>query len=228
MFDSPGDRGSVWQFIQAFASDWVTPVAAGDGWQGDVLTTAEERLGLTLPATLHEAYELFGRRPDLTSNHDVLLTPAEWYVDDREEALVFRRENQGAASWGILLADLEKPDPAVYVRPDLGEPERESWTGWLDRLSVAFAEIVLSESLYAPEHLCDYLDEVEDVDIALLQRDYTRLGLPEYPQEPGSRWFLGRDVLVREDQRETLMVRARTVEALNEVREQFPGDWLAE
>jgi hypothetical protein len=90
---------------------------------------------------------------------------------------------------------------------------------------VAFIEIVLSESLHEPEHLCDYLDEVESVDIALLERDYRRLGLPEYPQTPGSRWFIGRDVLIREDQRETLTVRARTAEALTEVREQFPGDW---
>jgi hypothetical protein len=147
-------------------------------------------------------------------------------VDDRNEALVFRRENQGAASWGILLEDLGKPDPAVYIRPDLADKEREAWEGWLDRLSVAFVEIVLSESLHEPEHLCDYLDDLEDTDIAVLERDYRRLNLPEYPRTPGTRWFLGRDVLVRDDQRETLMVRARTEEALTEVREEFPGDWL--
>lgn len=72
-------------------------------------------------------------RRGLTSNHDVLLGPAGLYVDDAKEALVFRHENQGAASWGILLDSLldEDEDPAVVVRLDLADKSAERWgTGW--------------------------------------------------------------------------------------------------
>ncbi|MFE5676334.1 hypothetical protein ACFQ7B_06395 [Streptomyces erythrochromogenes] len=100
-------------------------------------------MGVRLPAAPGEAYRLLGRRRDLTGNHDVLLDPAELYVDDAEEALVFRRGNQGAASWGILLDGLTDDDPAVLVRPDLAVKSAERWENWLDRLSLCFGEIDL-------------------------------------------------------------------------------------
>ncbi|MFD9722260.1 hypothetical protein [Streptomyces sp. NPDC059072] len=74
-----------------------------------------------LPTTLREAYLLFGRRKDLTSRYDVLLSPAELCVDAAGKALIFRHENQGAASWGILLDGLQDDDPAVFSRTDLEE-----------------------------------------------------------------------------------------------------------
>ncbi|MFD9634254.1 hypothetical protein [Streptomyces violascens] len=68
---------------------------------------------------------LFGRRRDLTSNHDVLLAPAELYVDPGREPLVFRHENQGSASWGILLSGYFAEFPAVEVTLPWGGPEPE-------------------------------------------------------------------------------------------------------
>ena len=62
-------------------------------------------------------YALFGRRADLTSNHDTLRAPAELYVDEAGEALVIRDANQGAARWGILLADLSHDDPRCGCAP---------------------------------------------------------------------------------------------------------------
>ncbi|WP_308294009.1 SMI1/KNR4 family protein [Streptomyces sp. UNOC14_S4] len=116
------DRSGAWAFIQGFAAHWTgADLGSDDGWTEAELAAAEKRLGVRLPAALREAYLLFGRRQDLTSNHDVLLGPAELYVDDVKEALVFRHENQGAASWGILLDSLQDDDPAVFIRPDLAD-----------------------------------------------------------------------------------------------------------
>ncbi|MFG2716575.1 hypothetical protein ACGFX2_39590 [Streptomyces goshikiensis] len=91
-------RSGAWSFIQGFAAHWARALESGDGWTEADLVAAGKRLGVRLPAALREAYLLFGRRRDLTSNHDVLLGPSELYVDDAEEALVFRHENEGAAS----------------------------------------------------------------------------------------------------------------------------------
>ncbi|MFD6936666.1 SMI1/KNR4 family protein [Streptomyces goshikiensis] len=221
-------RSGAWSFIQGFAAHWAGALESGDGWAEADLVAAEERLGVWLPAALREAYLLFGRRRDLTSNHDVLLGPSELYVDDAKEALVFRHENQGAASWGILLDSLQDDDPAVFMRPDLADKSAEQWAGWLERLSLCFVEIVLSESLQADEELCDFL-EADDDSIGLLEENAVRLPFPAYPvgeDEHAIRWFLGQDVLLRNDGGLAVLARGRTAEDLGRVRDLIPGDWL--
>ncbi|MFB7037583.1 MULTISPECIES: SMI1/KNR4 family protein [unclassified Streptomyces] len=219
-------RSGAWAFIQDFAAHWVgAALGSGDGWTEADLDAAEVRLGLQLPTALREAYVLFGRRRDLTSNHDVLLGPAELYVDDAKEALVFRHENQGAASWGILLDSLQDDDPAVSVRLDLADKSAERWEEWLERLSLCFVEITLSESLRADEELCDFLDPDDD-SLELLETNFVRLPFPAYPVGEETRWFLGRDVIVRDDDGAAVLARGRTAEAVDRVRDLIPGDWL--
>ncbi|MGW9448791.1 SMI1/KNR4 family protein [Streptomyces sp. NPDC055632] len=219
-------RSGAWAFIQDFAAHWVgAALGSGDGWTEADLDAAEVRLGLQLPTALREAYVLFGRRRDLTSNHDVLLGPAELYVDDAKEALVFRHENQGAASWGILLDSLQDDDPAVSVRLDLADKSAERWEEWLERLSLCFVEIALSESLRADEELCDFLDPDDD-SLELLETNFVRLPFPAYPVGEETRWFLGRDVIVRDDDGAAVLARGRTAEAVDRVRDLIPGDWL--
>ncbi|WP_409474683.1 SMI1/KNR4 family protein [Streptomyces sp. HC307] len=221
------DRSGAWTFIQGFAAHWAgAALGRNDGWTEADLDAAEERLDLRLPTALREAYLLFGRQQDLTSNHDVLLGPAELYVDDAKKALVFRHENQGAASWGILLDSLQENDPAVFIRLDLADKSAERWEDWLERLSLCFVEIILSESLQADEELCDFLDPDDD-SVQLLEANFARLPFPAYPtgQEHGSRWFLGQDVLLRDDGG-AILARGRTAEDLDRVRDLIPGDWL--
>ncbi|GAA3506882.1 hypothetical protein [Streptomyces showdoensis] len=221
-----GGRSGAWAFIQGFAAHWAgAALKGGDGWAEAELDAAEARLGLHLPTGLREAYALFGRRPDLHSNHDVLLGPAELYVDDAKEALVFRHENQGAASWGILLDGLRDDDPAVFIRLDLADKSAERWEGWLERLSLCFVEIALSESLRADEELCDYLDPQDDT-FELLETNFVRLPFPAYPVGEQTRWFLGHDSLVRDDDGAAVLARGRTAEAIARVRDLIPGDWL--
>ncbi|MFD9125982.1 SMI1/KNR4 family protein [Kitasatospora sp. NPDC059571] len=224
------DRAAAWWFVQDFALHWVAPIEDGDGWDEAELAAAEERLGLRLPAALREAYALFGRRPDLTSNHDALHGPADLHLDDRGEVLVFRHENQGACAWGIPLAELHRPDPAVLVRADLADKQAEAWEPWLDRLSIALLELVLSESLHAPEGRCDYLDALDEEGRDALERHYDGLPFPDYPDGAGpgdaSRWYAGEDVLLRVDGGDLVYARARAPKALDELRERIPGDWL--
>ncbi|MFC9861167.1 MULTISPECIES: SMI1/KNR4 family protein [unclassified Streptomyces] len=222
------DRGAAWVFIRGFVADWVKALGDDDGWDETDLVAAEERLGVQLPSALREAYLLFGRRRDLTSNHDLLLGPSELYVDEAGEALVFRHENQGAASWGIRLGELMDEDPAVFIRADLADKAAERWEGWLERLSLCFIEIVLSEALQADNELCDFLGDFDDDTLALLEQNCTRLPFPPCPsseKEPGTRWFLGADVLLRDDGI-ALLACGRTEAALDSLRDLLPGDWL--
>ena len=216
------DRAGAWRFIQGFAAAWATPVTDADGWDAAAMDEVETRLGLTLPAAMREAYALFGRRDDLTSNHDQLLEPKQLYVHDG--LLVFRDENQGAARWGV---ETDGPDPRVLMRADLDDDAAEHWEPWLGSFSLTCVDIVLSEVLHADEELSDYREPDED-DLEVLER-YARLPLPEYPagQLPGTRWFAGPDVILREDQRAWLTVRARTPEALTAVCDDFGDGWLA-
>ncbi|MFC0112278.1 SMI1/KNR4 family protein [Kibdelosporangium aridum] len=220
-------RSGACAFIEGFAASWVgVALGSDDGWTHADLDAAEERLGLKLPGALREAYLLFGRRRDLTSNHDVLLRPAELYVDDAKQALVFRHENQGAASWGILLDSFQQDDPAVFIRPDLTDKSAERWEDWLERLSLCFVEIVLSESVQADDELCDFLD-ADGGSVELLEAHSVRLPFPVYPtgEDPGSRWLLCQDVLLRDDG-VGVLARGRTAQDLDRVRDLIPGDWL--
>ncbi|MFD6953388.1 hypothetical protein A6A08_26050 [Nocardiopsis sp. TSRI0078] len=221
-------RDGAWDFIRAYATHWVDGLDGSDGWGEADLDAAEDRLGLRLPAALREAYRLFARRTDLTSNHDRLLAPAELHVDTAGEALVFRHENQGAASWGILLRTLQEEDPAVLVRPDLADESVERWEPWTERFSACCIEIVLSESLQAEDVVCGFLYEPTEEDLRMLEETCVRLPFPRYPEGgngPGVRWFLGQDVLVRDDGA-GLLVRGLTAEALDRFHDLTRGEWL--
>ncbi|WP_433465880.1 hypothetical protein [Spirillospora sp. CA-128828] len=217
-------RELAWTYIRGFAATWCTPLTSEDGTPEAELTAAEEALGIRLPAAVREAYALFGRRFDLHSNMQHLLSPGEFYIDDRKEALVFREENQGAASWGVLLTDLGRPDPPVRMRSDLADKEAERWEGWLSGFAVSCIEIVLSESLQAEEPVCDHGDYDDGDELA---RRFTRLPFPDYPEgEQGPAFYAGSGLLLCDGGGGWLSVRARDEETLDRFRADVPADWL--
>ncbi|TDD79184.1 SMI1/KNR4 family protein [Actinomadura darangshiensis] len=217
------DRAAAWAYIRGFAETWRTPLSPGDGTPEAELTAAEEALAVRLPVAAREAYTLFGRRFDLHSNMQHLLSPGEFYVDDRKEALVFREENQGVASWGVLLSDLDQADPPVRMRGDLADKDAERWEPWLGSFSVSCIEIVLTEAVLADDALCDSGD-YEDGDE--LDRRFTRLPFPGYPEgEPGPAFYAGSGVLIW-DTDGWLCVRAQDEEALDRLRATLDADWL--
>ncbi|MEU9623135.1 SMI1/KNR4 family protein [Streptomyces sp. NPDC048155] len=211
------DRPAAWRFIRAFARDWSQrPLTETDGCTPAELDATQARLGLPLPAALREAYQLLGRRPDLTDHQDALLAPQDLYLDEDRGVLVFRVENQSCAYWGIRVTDLEQDDPPVVARADLVRPTADDWTAWLGRVSVEFIEIVLSEALCADEDLMGWVPLGDTGLPEDITGTFRRLPFPEYPigQQPGSRWYAHDEIILRDD-RQTALFRARTEAALD-------------
>ncbi|MFJ9773073.1 SMI1/KNR4 family protein [Kitasatospora sp. NPDC101157] len=210
-----GGREDAWALVRGFAAYWGAPLTPRDGFTDAELDAAERRLGLRLPVALREAYRLFGRRADLTSSQDVLLTPDELHVLDG--ALVYRAENQGCAHWGVLLDDLAQEDPPTVTRPDLADKSQERWEPWEERFSTAAAVMAMSEKLLEDGELCDFLESEGE-----LPDDFVEL--PALGRE--FRWYGGPDVLVVAVGDAWISARARTPEALHALHEAVPGEWL--
>ncbi|MCQ9182986.1 SMI1/KNR4 family protein [Streptomyces sp. IBSBF 2953] len=212
------NRADAWRFVADFAAYWQQPLQPGDGWSVAEVEAAEQRLGLVLPAALRETYLLLGRRTDLTNNHDTLLKPDELHVVDG--ALVYRVENQGAASWGVLLADLGDEDPGTVMRSDLADKSQERWEVWESSLTVACIDMVMSETVLFGSGFTDFLEgDAEEVGLVGQLRELPAVGRDV-------RWFADADVLVRELDGFCLNARARTEKALHRLRDSVPGDWL--
>ncbi|OLT14123.1 hypothetical protein BJF79_02815 [Actinomadura sp. CNU-125] len=205
------DREAAWTYVRGFAAHWGVPLRPGDGTPGAELDAAEERLGVRLPAAFREAYALFGRRPDLHTNLHGLLAPDDFHL--HAGGVVFREENQGVATWGLLVTELDAPDPPVRISTDDGP-----WEPWLDAFSTAALEIVLSEATQAGEH-CDHRDLGDGDD---LDRDFAPLPFPAY----GQRFYAGPGVLLCDGGGDWLSVRARDAGTLDRFREAHPGPWL--
>jgi hypothetical protein len=223
------DRRQAWDFIRRFAAGRAEPLKAGDGVGEAELRAAEQCIGAALPAALREAYLLFGARADLTANQDPLLPPHKLGLDESGTTVVFRVENQRCAAWGVRAADLASVDPPVYVR------HRGGWEPFLERLSTACVEMVLTEVLLAPGkpgNMCELPAEL----ITMVESAYEHMALPEYPlwAEPciTVRWFSAPGKLLRMDGRGPycwLSVRGRTQADLESICATIPGPWcLAE
>jgi hypothetical protein len=219
------DRDGAWDFIRCFVRGWRTPILPGDGCDESEIARAEARLGLALPAAMREAYSLFGRRSDLTSRQDRLLSPDQLRVEDR--ALVYRVESQHVVEWAVPLSHTAEDDPPVWFR-DTGAVS-EPWRNYLGRFSLASVEIILSESVLSAEEGPLNHRALEPDDVTRLESLYPRLPLPDYPmwalEGRATRWFAGPGVLLREDAGEWLWVLGRSAAAVDGVRAALPGDW---
>ena len=172
-----GDRRQAWEFIRGFAADWASPLVPGDGFSEDVLWAAEQRLGVKLPVALREAYLLFGQRSDLTAVQDRMVPPDRLRVDHPGAVMMFRVENEHCAEWGVATGEDWNPaDPPVYVR----QREDRRWEPFLDRVSTACVEMVLSEVLFGRRRLGDMCELPAEL-ITTVESAYQQLAVPEYP-----------------------------------------------
>ncbi|MFD7879347.1 SMI1/KNR4 family protein [Streptomyces sp. NPDC059766] len=219
----------AWEFVRRFAAEWTgVPLRPGDGFTQSELDDVEAELGFELPAVLRQGYALFGRRDDLTSTQDPLLPATGLYVDDAPGGiLVFRLENQGCAAWGIPLDRIEQDDPPVLVE------SHDGWIPFLDRMSTAWVELVLSESLLAPGTLYDACELPETLLPNLYDR-YTRVPLPDHPmwvgpQDSPLRWYSAPGRLIRRDGDLDLCwihARGRMADDLATLRRDLPASWV--
>lgn len=226
------DAESASRFIEWFAEHWLSPLAEDDGCTTEEITAAEYRLGLRLPSTLTSCYRLLGRRSDLTSRQDSLLRPDQLRLD--EDVLVFRVENQHCAIWGIRASQLAQPDPPVVFR-ELSRDGHTPWRPFLERLSLAMVEMVLSEALLSAEADDDVSDnrELDEETLQGIEEHFERVPFPDYPlwadaDGPPVRWFAGTDVILRDDARQWLWVRSRSTARLDTFRATFPGEWITQ
>jgi hypothetical protein len=211
------NRSAAWHFVKAFAAAWRAPIEPGDGYTDAELDAAEADLGLRLPTALREAYALFGRRDDLTRNQDALLPPDELYVFDC--ALVYQKENQGVAWWGVLLTDLDAADPPTVSRLDLADKSQERWEPWAPKLSVALVEMVMAETLYYQD---DELSEGTEWDGSApgsVKKLPTLL-----PEVAGSTWYFGHEALLHVSGEGWVSVRARTPAKLEAALDALYGE----
>lgn len=173
---------------------------------------------------------MFGRRRDLVAQQNPLLEPDELLFDPSGELLVFRSENQGCAGWGVALADLSSEDPPVALfadrLPDSGRLH------FLDRLSLACVETVLSESAMAKwteGRICQATPEV----VACLEKKFAPVALPPYPAwfEPMGqpvRWFSASGLLLCLEpglEGMDLVVTGRTTADVERAVDAIPGAW---
>ncbi|MFB7245544.1 hypothetical protein CW362_09170 [Streptomyces populi] len=222
-------RFQAWEFVRWYADTWMgCPLRPEDGCTTEELADAEGDLGFELPAVLRQGYALFGRRDDLTRRQDPLVLPAGLCVDDAlDGVLVFRRENQDCASWGIPLARIEQDDPPVVVESHQG------WIPFLDRMSLAWVELVLSESLFGTGSRYDAC-ELPDALMPNLHARYTRVGLPDHPmwaseEDSPVRWYAAPGRLVRRDglqDQSWIHAHGHTISDLETIREELPGPWV--
>ncbi|MFD9397083.1 SMI1/KNR4 family protein [Streptomyces sp. NPDC060000] len=221
-------RAHAVDFACWFAEAWTgRPLLPEDGCSVEELTGAENDLGFELPAALREGYALFGRRDDLTRRQDPLVGPNGLdVVDALGGVLVFRHENQDCADWGIPLSQIEQDDPPVVVESHRG------WIPFLDRMSLAWVELVLSESLFGADlyNAC----ELPDALVPDLHARFARVGLPDYPMwaseaDSPVRWYAAPGRLVRRDglgNHSWIHAHASTAADLAAIREELPGPWV--
>ena len=223
-----GDRRRVLEFIDEFAAAWTRPLAREDGYGEDVLQSVEEHLGVRLPPALREAYLVLGKRTDLTARQDPLLPPGRLRVDQAEAVIVFRRENQACAEWGVAASDPWNPeDPPAYVR----QAGDRKWRPFAARMSLACAEMVLSEVLLGTRFMA-MCDASGAPAAAAAESLYPRVALPEYPlwcdTAVTSRWFAAPGKLLRIDGRGPycwLVAAGQTHDDLTSICAAVPGDW---
>lgn len=127
----------------------------------------------------------------------------------------------------MRLTDLDQDDPPVLVQA------RHGWVPFMDQVSVACVELVLSEALLggggrlynACELPADLLDAVPE--------HFQRIELPDYPMWTGPeefpvRWFSAPGKLLRQDGlgvHSWLHIRGRTRADLDAICEIVPGRW---
>jgi hypothetical protein len=218
-----GDAAGTWHFIRLFAAQYTRPIVAGDGWDDTELLAAETRLGFSLPMSMRMAYGLMGKRRDLTDGMDRLLAPHQLEIDETRQMLVFRWECQRVVEWGVPLSAVAESDPPVAFRYS----SAHRWFPYLERFSLAWVEMVLSEWVMGgAAHGTDL--ELDDETIAVMEQRLRRLPLPEYPFRPGGglvRWFEASGAIAREDSGTWLWVGAASRDGIAAVQRALPGDW---
>ncbi|MDR7384418.1 SMI1/KNR4 family protein [Promicromonospora iranensis] len=227
------DRSSAWRFVERFAEYWLgKPLDAASGVPAEQIDACEADLGIRLPPALREFYGLFGRRRDLFSIQDTLLSVVQrgMYID--EGALIVRHENQVVCRWGILLEHLDQADPPVVVLVDRADERQERWVPWTETFSAAVVQWLVYESCMrsGTGDLATEFDSPADlVEVAARARPLAvaPFAVGHWSVQTEARWSLVDDVILLADDT-TILMSARSSQAADAFRDRYPADWLHE
>ena len=106
---------------------------------------------------------------------------------------------QHVAEWGVPLSAVVEPDPPVVFRVRSTTPAENSWQPFLERVSLASMEMVLSEWLFSGGTPAGNR-ALDDEAVSLLERRFRRLAMPEYPLWSGGgsiSWYVGSGAILR-------------------------------
>lgn len=104
-------EGNTYKILQSVEIIETLCQGAANGFGDSVLKAQEEKLGLRLPAVLR-SFLLRAGRERICGREKEFFTPEQFQVEDGYLLL----GKSGGRSQGILLEDLTKDNPPVYVR----------------------------------------------------------------------------------------------------------------
>jgi hypothetical protein len=99
------------KYYQTIYQTFGYPLSKSTALPSKVLTAAEKRLGLRIPAALRDYYLVAGRERRFSACHNRLLPPAKWSVN--KDRLIFMEENQRVVWWGVSTRNPRSDDPPV-------------------------------------------------------------------------------------------------------------------
>jgi hypothetical protein len=200
----PSNRHERWRLLRKLVEAWF-PVKQLPGVAVTTLDMAEDRLGLRLPAALREWYELAGDHPDVWSRRADLRAPPDFrFIRD---TLVFYRDEEAGACWGIRRNDLRMEDPPVVIDARRGE-------GWMaeSKTTSAFAIQMLLWNVKWGGSTATFAGNGPSGSrvVALIEQAYPALPLPDWNWPLFPTRFFGKDnVLIELDGEEWIWVTAR-------------------
>jgi hypothetical protein len=227
------DRSSAWRFVARFAECWLgEPLDAASGVPAEQIEALEADLGTRLPPAVREFQRLAGRRHEMFSIQDTLLSVVQrrMYID--EGALIVRHENQGVCRWGILLEHLDRADPPVVVLVDRADKTQERWEPWTETFSAAVVQWLVYESCMrsGTGDLATEFDHPADL-TEVIARGRPLAVVPfsvgHSSVQTEARWSLVDDVILLADDT-TILMSALHRRAADAFRDRFPADWLHE
>jgi uncharacterized protein (TIGR02996 family) len=212
----PEGRAERWRLVEEFIDLWYDPLRPGAGASEEELRATEEQLGFRLPAALREWHALAGKRKDVWSKQDALLSlpeltagvPSYW----PQNALVVYIENQGCVAWGVRDKDLQLDDPPIYRFLD--DPCRVS-----PRLTTFAIQVLLYEAKGAGLRAGGGFSADSPI-FRTIRRQFRKCDLPtRYWLNDPIRVYEGQDVLIETHANQWVRVSARTEAAYQQLPE---------
>jgi hypothetical protein len=159
------------KYYRAIYQTFGYPLTERTALPPEVLTTAEQRLEVRVPAALRDYYLVAGRERRFSACHNRLLPPAKWSVD--KQRFLFMEENQRVAWWGVSTRNSSSDDPPVSQgvndEPIIWRPEHR-------KCSVFLAVMLHYQAVNGGFRFCGTADAPDQSDYRFEEHGWTHYG----------------------------------------------------